>query len=482
VRDFIIIDLLVRGQEKRGDEMTVFKPTYACLIPADAKIQKHKGQRYITLKDHNGRKIKAYLTKDGKRYLRPQRNWSGRYKDYHGTKRTVTLCQDKEASQATLNELIKNIDLLRAGRAIQPLSEISPIIRERIQEALRDSGQETKGDQLSRKPLKILCGMYFDHLKASGRTKKHRKEAERNLNTIIAECDFQFLKDICQTPVQEFVNKKKAHGLSDRTVNVYVDRLRYFCKWAVRNRLLLSDPFVGFVRLDEQTNRVREARSLTPDEVEKLLDAACKRPLQQRKEAGYQKIKTGTIKKLMLLGEERRLAYALMLYTGLRVNEVRQLIWADINIKECFVRVRPTTTKNSKSATLPLHSYLIELLKDWKDRQPEAKQNNRVVSIPTSNSSFLKVLNRDLEYAGIEKTDDVGRVVHLHALRHSFASLLARQGVHPHVLQSLARHSQVETTMNLYTHVLRGDDVSAIESLKKPKKARKKNKQNRAAG
>lgn len=84
----------------------------------------------------------------------------------------------------------------------------------------------------------------------------------------------------------------------------------------MRNRLLASDPFVDFVRLDEKTNRVREARSLTPDEVDKLLDAAYKRPLHKRREVGYRKITTKTIKKLMLLGEERRLAYALMLYTG----------------------------------------------------------------------------------------------------------------------------------------------------------------------
>ena len=62
------------------------------------------------------------------------------------------------------------------------------------------------------------------------------------------------------------------------------------------------------------------------------------------------------------------------------------------------------------------------------------------------------------------------------------ADQLARQGVHPHVLQKLARHSQIETTMNLYTHVLRGDDVSAIERLEQPTKQKKKNKRKRAAG
>ena len=252
--------------------MKVFKPTYPCPPPVGAKVQTTKGRKYINIKDHNGRKIKAFLTQDGKRYLKPQRNYAGRYKDYHGLRRTVTLCQEKEASQAVLNELIKNIELLRAGRAIPPLNEISPIVRDKVQEALRDSGQETKSDQLSRKPLKALCGMYLEHLKASGTTEKHRKEVERCLNVVTTDCGFQFLKDICQPPVKEFINKKKGCGLSDRTVNVYVDKLRYFCRWAVKNGLLTNDPFAGFVRLDEKTNRVREARSLTPDEVEKLLE------------------------------------------------------------------------------------------------------------------------------------------------------------------------------------------------------------------
>ena len=458
--------------------MKVFKPTYPCPLPEGARVHTGKGQKYINMKDHNGRTVRAFLTQDGKRYLRPQRNWSGRCKDYQGMRRTVTLCQDKEASQAALNELVKNVELLRAGRAIPPLSQVSPIIREKVKEALKDSGQETASDQLSRKPLKALCEMYLEHLKASGTTEGHRKQVKRCLDVVTEECGFLYLKNICQPPVKDFINRKKGCGLSDRTVNVYVDKLRYFCRWAVKNNLLTSDPFAGFVRLDEKTNRVREARSLTPDEVEKLLEAAHKRPLQERKDAG--KIRTKTIRKLVLLGQERRLAYALMLYTGLRVNEVRQLIWADANIKENFVRVRPTTTKNSKAATLPLHSYVVGLLREWKEAHPEVEQGGKILSIPASNSSFLKAFNRDLEFAGIAKTDDVGRVIHLHALRHSFASLLAREGVHPHVLQGLARHSRVETTMGFYTHILRGDDISAIESLRQPKG--KKNKIGRAAG
>lgn len=460
--------------------MKVFRPTYPWPIPEGTGVHTTKGRKYVNIKDHNGRTVKAFLTKDGKHVLRPQRNYAGRYRDLNGVIRTIGLLPDKEASQAALNELANCINLLRANRAIPPLSEVSPVIREKVREALAASGQETAGDQLSRKPLKDLFVLYLEHLRAAGTTEKHRREVERCLNVIKSECGFQYLRDICQPPVKEFINRKKDAGLSDRTVNCYVDKIRYFCKWAMKNGLTNQDPFVGFVRLDEQTNRVREARSLTPEEVEKLLDAAAKRPLARCEATRYGKIKPATIRKLTVLGEGRRLAYALMLYTGLRVNETRQLVWADVDLKERLIRVRPTTTKNSKSATLPLHSYLVELLSQWKQKHPGAEPSHTIVNIPASTSAFLKVFDKDLEFAGIAKTDDLGRVVHLHALRHSFASLLARQGVHPHVLRSLARHSRVETTMQHYTHVLRGDDVAAIESLSQPNS--KKKSHDKAAG
>jgi hypothetical protein len=69
----------------------------------------------------------------------------------------------------------------------------------------REIGQETKGNQLSRRPLKALCNMYIEDLKVSGRTAKHRKEAERCLNAVTTECGFQFLKDTCQLPVKATV-------------------------------------------------------------------------------------------------------------------------------------------------------------------------------------------------------------------------------------------------------------------------------------
>jgi integrase len=41
-----------------------------------------------------------------------------------------------------------------------------------------------------------------------------------------------------------------------------------------------------------------------------------------------------------------------------------------------------------------------------------------------------------------------------HDLRHSAATLLIAQGVHPRTVMGILGHSQIATTMNTYGHVL----------------------------
>ena len=45
------------------------------------------------------------------------------------------------------------------------------------------------------------------------------------------------------------------------------------------------------------------------------------------------------------------------------------------------------------------------------------------------------------------------------------ASLLAATGVHPKVAQSIMRHSDINLTMSLYTHTLKGQESEAIANL-----------------
>jgi integrase len=68
-------------------------------------------------------------------------------------------------------------------------------------------------------------------------------------------------------------------------------------------------------------------------------------------------------------------------------------------------------------------------------------------------SSFLKEVN------------DAGQVVDFHALRMTFITNLTRSGVAPKTAQMLARHCDINLTMNTYTMLGVMDQAVALEAL-----------------
>ena len=52
-----------------------------------------------------------------------------------------------------------------------------------------------------------------------------------------------------------------------------------------------------------------------------------------------------------------------------------------------------------------------------------------------------------------------------HALRHTYATRLFEAGIPPKTVQHLMGHSDIETTMNIYTHVMKEQKIEAIDKL-----------------
>ena len=63
-----------------------------------------------------------------------------------------------------------------------------------------------------------------------------------------------------------------------------------------------------------------------------------------------------------------------------------------------------------------------------------------------------------------------GRYADFHATRHTFISNLSRCGVRPKLAQTLARHSDINLTMQVYSHVELEDQNAAIAALPGPPK------------
>ena len=84
----------------------------------------------------------------------------------------------------------------------------------------------------------------------------------------------------------------------------------------------------------------------------------------------------------------------------------------------------------------------------WLEEADTDKERKRCES-----SDFLKYVDSRSRYADF------------HALRHTFVTNLARANVDPKTAQTLARHSSIQLTMDIYTHIDKKQQVDAIDSL-----------------
>ena len=75
------------------------------------------------------------------------------------------------------------------------------------------------------------------------------------------------------------------------------------------------------------------------------------------------------------------------------------------------------------------------------------------------------MIKADLKRAEIPYVDEHGRYADFHALRHTFVSNLGKAGVPPKVTQSLARHSDINLTMNVYSHLELEEQFQAVKNL-----------------
>ena len=69
--------------------------------------------------------------------------------------------------------------------------------------------------------------------------------------------------------------------------------------------------------------------------------------------------------------------------------------------------------------------------------------------------------------------------VRLHDLRHTHATLLLKDGVHPKVAQERLGHSSIAVTLDLYSHVLPGMQREAAQLLDQSMRAAFERNENR---
>lgn len=158
-----------------------------------------------------------------------------------------------------------------------------------------------------------------------------------------------------------------------------------------------------------------------------------------------------------LTSSDRAFLWRFLAGTGLRLNEARGLTVGNLILAgdRPGIDLPPTLTKVKKRQYVPLRPDLAERLKRHVEGRGFA---DPVFSIP---ADILRRFKADCKRAGIPFADERGKVIDIHALRMSFSDGLVKAGVHPRIVQALARHSDISITMEHYTDV-RVDDLHVV--------------------
>ena len=168
---------------------------------------------------------------------------------------------------------------------------------------------------------------------------------------------------------------------------------------------------------------------LTVEEVDKLLDIEIKDAFSARNKSLLE------------------LLYA----TGLRISELINLEFKNIDLNECIVRVMG---KGSKERIVPINDLAIKYLKiyvkDYRHKLVKTEQNNYVYlnnhgKKMTRQGVFKMIKKRTLE-TGIKKD------VSPHTLRHSIATHMLENGADLRIIQEFLGHENIGTTQ-IYTHL-----------------------------
>ncbi len=490
---------------------TVFKKTVTKSLPVGAKIIVRKGQRLAEWIDAKQKRRTAPVTvgKDGAdRLVITARTYMAKYRDGSGiVKEVATGCRDESAARSVLGKLERRAELVKGE----------------VLTAAEDAVVDHQGT-----PLEDHIADFVDHQMARGLSRRVNDTASQ-LRRVARECGFLRLADLNPTTLERWLLDRKGDGMSAATRNEYRGAWLTFCNWclATRPARLLTNPFVRVPKADANADRRRTRRALTEAELTRLLEVARRRPLLDRmtvhrgKRQGevYGQLRPEVQRRLERLGYERALIYKTLVVTGLRKGELASLTVGQVllDADPPYLILKAADEKNRQGSTIPLRADLADDLRQWladkatalkeaarraptvrfdstdqkggKRNQgdstgPEGQSCLPLTRLPADTPLFtvpagmVRILDRDLVAAGIarrvevspgkwkiDKSDERGRTIDVHALRHTFGTLLSKAGVAPRTAQAAMRHSTIDLTMNVYTDPKLLDVAGAMDAL-----------------
>lgn len=239
-------------------------------------------------------------------------------------------------------------------------------------------------------------------------------------------------------------------GYSERTCSEYLKDIKAFAQWAKANVNEARWSTLTRSDIDEYiTMRAKEGIKPTTTNRELASISALYRyfiregllntnpaRFQSRRKLGYHLPNT-------IPSEDIQKAYAnsfgvvhvwlgLLATTGIRISELLSLKWEDIDFKTCALEINGKGNKDRLVYTTPEY---LELMRQAYERKP-------------TEGRIFRYSERDARHMIWEALKPYSRAKQLspHAIRHSFATSLAKQGVNVATIATILGHNRIATT------------------------------------
>lgn len=189
------------------------------------------------------------------------------------------------------------------------------------------------------------------------------------------------------------------------------------------------------------------------------------------------------LKLLRSLPSHYRRAYALELLTGLRRGEFLGIEWSDIDWAQKSIRICRTSqylpghgvytddTKNQSSQRIVMISdQIVRILQEqyqWQQLQKKALgdawvDSGRVITMP--NGRPMRPDHFSSQFKKFIKDSDLPDI-HLHSLRHTYATLCIANGEALTAVAEQLGHANIATTAKIYAHAIKSAQVSATNTI-----------------
>ena len=245
---------------------------------------------------------------------------------------------------------------------------------------------------------------------------------ENNLNKLSDFINKDLLK-LNYTDIENFLNNL---NLKPSSISNYLSAYKTFYNYYIKLGKINKNP----IDIINSPKLIRHLPCfLTVDEIDKLLD----------------------IEIIDAFSARNKSLLELLYSSGLRISELINLEFKNIDLNECIIRVMG---KGSKERIVPLSDIAIKYLKiyvkDYRHFLVKNEQNNYI---------FLNNHGKSMTRQGVFKmlkkvalTNGIKKDVSPHTLRHSIATHMLENGADLRIIQEFLGHSDIGTTQ-IYTHL-----------------------------